>query len=151
MPNLKLMALDGEDLDIVSAHVQDAIVKVGDLGWHPREGRFVMAMNRFAWEAAVEDAPRRQGAYERRRACLHFDRVTAVRSCRIARDNPDTVLELLAVRFNETAAPAGEVELVFAGGAGLKLSVECVEAQLSDLGAAWATHVAPVHDLADEA
>lgn len=140
---LKLLALDEEDLAVLSAHVQDAVLKVGDLTYLPRERRFVLAMNRFIWEK--EDASRR--THERRRAALSFDRVRRVQTNCIRRDRPDAVLALLAIEFRPTDAPAGEVTLQFAGGGAVRLEVECIEVRLADLGVAWATAARPVHDL----
>lgn len=143
---LKLLALDEADLSVVSAHVQDAVMKVGDLSYLPKEKRFALAINRFSWE----EADNGRKTHERRRAALVFDRVNAVSSTCLRRDRPDAVLDLLAIRFEETDAPAGHVLLVFAGGAVVRLTVECIEARLADLGAAWATRAKPHHDLAAE-
>lgn len=145
MSDLKLVALDGEDLAIVSAHVQDAVLKVGDMRWMAGSNRFLLAMNRFAREAADETAK----TFERRRAALHFDRVEKVAVSNLRQDRPDAVLVLLAVRFQPTEAPAGHITLDFAGGGAVRLDVECIEAQLADLGAAWATGNKPQHDLDD--
>jgi hypothetical protein len=146
---LKLAAVDEEDLAVLSAHVQDAVLKVADLLNLPKERRFAVGMNRFIWERA--EGGRRQN-YERRRSALIFDRVLGVKTTHIRRDRPDAVLELLAVNFDASDAPAGHVTLVFAGGGGVRLEVECIEARLADLGAAWATRAKPSHDLAiDEA
>jgi hypothetical protein len=143
---LKLLALDEEDLAVLSAHVQDAVLKVGDLAYLPREGRFAVAMNRFIWEKCGADCE----SYERRRAALVFDRVTAARSCHLLRDRKDAVLELLAISFEPDEVPAGKITLHFAAGAAIQLDVECIEARLSDLGPAWATSAMPSHDLAGE-
>ncbi len=145
-PDLKLVALDGEDLAVVSAHVQDSVLKVGDIVWSPKQARFALAMNRFAWEAS---ATGRRKTFVRRRAALHFDRVQSVQVAHIRRDQPEAVLELLAVGFEETDPPAGLVVLYFAGGGAIRLAVECLEAQLADLGAAWQTSAMPTHDLSD--
>lgn len=144
---LRLIALDAEDLAVLSAHIQDAVLKVGQMRWMPGERRFVLGLNRFAWEAMPEGRRPRQD-YQRRRAALHFERVEAVRSTGLDRSAVDTVLELLAIRFELLEAPSGEVVLDFAGGATLRLSVECLEAQLADLGPAWSTPHAPRHVLA---
>lgn len=143
---LRLVALDAEDLAVLSAHVQDAVLKVGDMRWMPREQRFILAMNRFAWDA--EGGGRRRGEYQRRRSALHFARVQAVRSTGINRAATDSVLELLAILFEPRASPSGDVLLDFAGGATIRLAVECVEAQLTDLGPAWSTPHRPRHVLA---
>ncbi|GAB4355651.1 MAG: DUF2948 family protein [Oricola sp.] len=144
MDRLRLMALDGEDLAVVSAQVQDAVTKPEALDFRPREKRFTLVINRFAWDAAAR-AARPGGTYERRQAVLSFARVLNVRSTGIRRGDADQVLSLLTVRFAETDAPAGTIELVFAGGPLIHLDVECVEAQLEDLGGAWETRFKPRH------
>ena len=143
MDKLKLVALDEEDLQIVSAHLQDAVLKVADLDYRPREKRFLVSLNRFVWENSENG--KRQKSYERRRAVLHFERVLAVKAAGVDRQKKDEVLSLLTISFMAGEAPAGTVELVFAGGAALRLDVECIEAQLSDLGAAWETGSKPEH------
>ncbi|KAB2958215.1 MAG: DUF2948 family protein [Rhizobiaceae bacterium] len=142
MDALKLVALDREDLQIVSAHVQDAVMKVGDLHYKPREKRFVVAMNRYAWEDRGGLFRRKR---ERRNAVLHFDRVLAARTHGIDPARPNEVLSLLAVTFAPGEAPAGIVELAFSGGGTIRLDVECIEVRLSDLGAAWQASSTPVH------
>jgi len=66
---LKLLALDEEDLAVLSAYVQDAVLKVSDLVYLPKEQRFAVGMNRFIWEKADG----RRHTYERRRTALTFD------------------------------------------------------------------------------
>jgi hypothetical protein len=138
MPDLKLLALDSEDLEFISATTQDAVVRVGDMGFAKADRRFALLMNRFAWE---EPGRTRQ----RKRAALHFDRVNDVKVSGIDTNAVDGVLELLAIRFTETDAPAGHVDLDFAGGGTVRLTVECLEARLQDLGAAWAAKATPEH------
>jgi hypothetical protein len=142
MDPLKLVALDAQDLNIISAHVQDAVMKVGDLEFQPRHKRFVVAMNRFAWEAG-SGLFRKRG--ERRQSVLHFDRVLSVKAAAIDRDKPAEVLSLLAIRFVEAETPAGTIELDFSGGATIRLDVECIEARLADLGGAWEASSLPSH------
>jgi hypothetical protein len=147
MKILKLMALDKEDLSIVSAYMQDAVLKIADLDFRAGENRFFLAANRFVWEEA--DGKRRK-SYERRRSALHFNRVTAVRSRGFSRRDGDQVLSLLTVNFVPgPEAPGGTIELVFSADVSIELSVECIEAQLSDLGAAWETEFRPTHPLSD--
>lgn len=152
MADLKLMGVDAEDLAILSAHCQDAVVRSAEMSSLPAEGRFVLVMNRFAWEVADERrrfAFTRRKAFERRRSVLHFDRVLRVRQTGVLIGDPDQVLALLAIRFIAGEEPSGTVELVFAGGSAIRLDVECIEAQLSDLGAAWSTQNRPDHDRDD--
>jgi hypothetical protein len=104
-------------------------------------------MNRFGWECA-ESGPRR--SFERRRSALTFDRVRSVKTSGIHRDRPDAVLELLAISFEPADSPGGYVTLIFAGGGAVRIEVECIEARLADLGAAWATAAMPNHELAED-
>jgi hypothetical protein len=142
MDALKLVALDEEDLKIVSAHTQDAVMKVADLEYLARDKRFVVAMNRFAWEERSGFFKRRN---ERRRSVLHFESVLGVKTAGIPRDQPDDVLSLLAIRFQPSEAPAGVIELIFSGGGVIRLEVDYVEARMADLGAAWQASSRPVH------
>jgi hypothetical protein len=145
---LRLFALDADDLAILSAHAQDAVVKIRDMHWLANEKHFVLAINRFVWEKAAGRRWRLTREYQRRRAVLHFARVENVRSTGIDRAAAETVLSLLAMRFDPAEPPAGEVVLEFAGGATIRLEVECIEAELGDLGPAWSTDHAPRHALA---
>jgi len=141
MDLLKLIALDREDIEVVSAHLQDAVVKVADVHWRPAENRLVVAVCRFDWESAYGANPQ----YRRRLAALRFDRVLSCKCRHVAPHDKDTILNLLAVEFNETDAPAGIVTLVFSGGAALRLEVECLEAELADLGPMWTAAKCPHH------
>lgn len=143
MTDLKLIALDTEDLDVISATTQDAIVRVGDMGYAKADRRFALLMNRFAWEDGAVKARGQAGV--RKRAALHFERVTGVRIAGFDPTAHDGVLALLTIRFTETDAPGGHVDLAFAGGGTVRLDVEVLEARLQDLGAAWAAKVKPEH------
>lgn len=141
LDHLKFVVLDEEDLEVVSAHLQDAVVKVADVLWRPAENRVVVVLNRFDWEGVQSGSPE----YRRRRSALRFERVL---SCKCRSVNPagkDAILNLLAVEFAETDSPAGAVTLIFSGGAALRLEVECLEAELADLGPSWTTGVCPAH------
>jgi hypothetical protein len=144
---LRLVALDREDLAILSAHLQDAVLKVADIKWMRSERRLVLTLNRFVWEALDERLWRKRD-YQRRRSALHFARVDSVRSANIDCSAKDTVIELLAIQFEARDVPSGEVVLIFAGDATMRIGVECLEAQLTDLGPAWSTPHVPRHMLA---
>jgi Protein of unknown function (DUF2948) len=140
MDLLRLVAFDQEDLAIVSAHLQDAIVRVGDLAYLPHERRFAIAARRFDWEANPGEPPRR------RLTGLHFERVQAVRVRGIDRDDRDAALDLLAITFEESDPPGGTVTLIFADGAAIQADVECLEMQMKDLGPVWEAESRPNHD-----
>lgn len=142
MPDLRLIALDNEDLEVISAFTQDAVMRVADIGLSKSDSRFALLMNRFVWESSD---PRGRG--ERRRSALHFDYVRDVKSEGINLNAREGVLELLAIRFTSNDNPSGIITLDFAGGGKIELGVDCLEARLQDLGAAWAAKAKPVHAL----
>ena len=135
---LKLIALDAEDLAVVSAHLQDAVGKVGDMAYLPREMRFAMLVNRFDWTAEE-----RQNL--RCRTALRFERVLGARARGIDLVDKDAVVNLLAVEFDEIEAPGGVVTLYFSGDAAIELAVEVLEGELADLGPQWQARHRPHH------
>ena len=122
------------------------MAKAADVLWRPQEKRLVVALNRFDWESAQSAEPE----YRRRRAALRFERVLSCQSRNVNPAGKDAVLNLLAVEFSETDAPAGVVTLTFSGGAAVRLEVECLEAELADLGPTWTTTARPVHAVGEE-
>jgi len=147
MELLKLVALDAEDLEILSAHVQDAVMRVGDMAFVPARNRFAMVLNRFDWASANAS---RDKTMERRRAALRFERVLGAQIQNLRQKAESAAVELLAIQFEETETPEGFVTLVFAGGGAVRLRVECIEAELHDLGPAWRAKSRPWHELADD-
>ena len=144
MPDVKLIALDAEDLAVISAHLQDAVVSVGDMAYLKTERRFALLANRFDWEQATGPGNMTK-AFARRRAGLRFECVEVAKIAGIDLKKPKDILSLLAIEYEEGEAPAGFVTLRFSGGAAIRLQVECIEAELKDLGAAWATKKIPEH------
>src|SRR4029077_9123392 len=115
MVPVKFVALDKEDLEVVSTHLQDAAVKVADVRWRPRERRLVLALDRFDWEAWTAATP----DLRRCRSALRFERLQACKCRNIDPAAKDKVLNLLTVEFQETDPPGGVVTLTFSGGATL--------------------------------
>jgi Protein of unknown function (DUF2948) len=138
MPLVKLTALDAEDLEVISAHMQDAVIRSEDIKFLRRSCKFALIANRFVWE--------HEGQPERRRAGLHFDRVRVVKSRRIKLGEVGLIFSLLAIRFEPDDVPSGTVVLEFSGGGAIHLGVECIEARLEDLGPAWDTPHVPSHE-----
>ncbi|MFY9692909.1 MAG: DUF2948 family protein [Xanthobacteraceae bacterium] len=141
--DLKLVALDKDDIEVVSAHVQDALVKVGDIFWQQREHRFMMAINRFDWMSAVDGNA--NADYRRCRTALRFERVKACKCHNLDQTDKGALLNLLTVEFAESDAPAGVVSLIFSGGGVIRLDVECLEAELADLGEVSVAALCPDH------
>ena len=139
MEPLKPAVFDADDLAVVSAHLQDAILRVGDLSYLPDRRRFATVLRRFDWEVP--------GEARRRLSGLQFERVLGVRTRGIDRARVDESLSLLAVTFTAGEPPGGTAELVFAGGGTVQLQLECLEAAMKDLGPVWSAETTPEHDL----
>ena len=137
---LKLIALDEEDLAIISAHVQDSCVQSEEITWLPGQKRFVLATMRYDWSAAAS------GRHERVGSVLRFDRVLKVAQIGLNPGDKAATLNLLAVSFEETDAPSGLVTLAFFGGAAVRLEVECLEGELRDIGPRREAEVCLGHD-----
>jgi hypothetical protein len=143
MELLKLVALDRDDIEVVSTHLQDATLTVGDVRWRPAEKRLVIGLARFDWEGSLAGNPK----FQRRSTALRFDRVNAIKCRNVDCKDKRRPLNLLAVEFTETDSPGGVVTLTFSGGAALRLQVECLECELVDLGPVWpAACCPPAHD-----
>ena len=131
---LRLLAEDADDLHIISAALQDAILRPVDIVWEPASRRVTLKLSRFCWECGGT----------RVRAAMQFGDVLAVKSRGLPR-LPDTPLELLAIHFFEAEAPGGRAILMFAGGGDLRVDVECLDAVVTDLSERWPARVAPTH------
>lgn len=135
---LRLLAQDADDLAVISAALQDAVLKVGDIHFEAKARRLTVAMNRFRWEA---------GARQRVRTALQLGGVLTVQARKIRRDRKDAVLELLALTFDPGEAPGGVITFSFAGGGDLRGQVECIDAVLADVSEPWPTPRAPAHEV----
>ena len=131
---LRLLAEDADDLHIISAALQDAILRPVDIVWEPSSRRVTLKLSRFCWECGGT----------RVMAAMQFGDVTAVKSRRLPR-LPESALELLAMDFEPGEAPGGRVILMFAGGGDLRIDVECLDAVLTDLSERWPARLAPTH------
>ncbi|HZV21248.1 MAG TPA: DUF2948 family protein [Hyphomicrobiales bacterium] len=146
---LKLIALDQEDLKILSAHLQDAVLRMSDMCYRPSEQRFAAILSRFDWLSAEEGTGGDQSNLRRCKCVLRFDRVRRAQIHKVRPGQPFEVAELLAVTYEEVEPPSGHVTLYFAGGGAIRLEVECIEAELSDLGTSWRTALKPAHSIVE--
>lgn len=142
MSGLKLLALDTEDLSVISTHMQDSVFKLKDVAFEPKHGQFTLSANRFVWESTEK----KNLPPERCRSVVFLKRVSAVRSQSLNLADREQVLSLLAMRFTPNGdGPDGLVELALSGGGTIALDVECIEAQLTDVSGAWETSTKPHH------
>lgn len=144
---VKLTAADPEDLEMLSARVQDATAKLKDIAWLPRGRRFAILLNRYRWEEGGK-GPQKNDKGSRVRSGLHFDSVLKVESQNVKQGLGEAVVSLLAIKFTPTMAddPSGVIELQLAGGGTFRLTVECIDAGLSDLTGPWAARARPDHE-----
>lgn len=135
---LRLLAEDAEDLAVISAALQDAVAKIGDIAFDRQARTLTIALNRYRWE--------KKGG-ERVRAGLQISCVLAVKARNLKQGVKDAVVDLLAVRFEPgPEAPAGAIVLNFAGGGDLRLDVECIDVVLADVSLAWPSRGKPRHE-----
>lgn len=132
---LRLIAEDDEDLKVISAALQDAVAKIGDINFEAKARRLTIAFNRFRWEAGGE----------RVRSAVQIGGVLEVKARRLRREARQAVVELLALTFEPGEAPGGAVVFAFAGGGDLRVEVECIDAALADLSDPWPTPRTPGH------
>jgi len=142
---LRLIAEDEDDLAIISAHLQDAVMRIGDLAYLPMSRRFAAFLNRYCWEGCGDDQ-----LGERTRSGLHFNNVLKVQAMNVRQSNPDAVVELLALRFHPTEGGAGFVDLMLAGGGCIRLEVEAIDAALRDVSEHWPARARPAHSLEEK-
>lgn len=139
---LRLLAHDAEDLAVLSAALQDAIAKIGDIRWDAQARTLTIACNRFRWETLGQRAK----AGERVRSALQFGDVAGVQARNLRRDAKGAVVELLSIGFEAAEeAPAGVVTLTFAGGGDMRVSVDCLDVALADVSDPWSTPRTPGH------
>ena len=139
---LKLYGRDAEDMQVISACLQDAVGQIGDMAYLEAERRFVLLVNRYCWETEKADM--------RVRAALQISGVGAIAYRGLNLRRRDGVVALLSVQFEPSDAPAGMVRLIFSGGGEIRLEVEACEAILEDISAPWAARSQPAHE-SDEA
>ena len=134
---LRLIAEDEEDLSIISAALQDAVTKIGDIHFDKGTRTLTVALNRYRWE--------KKGG-ERIRAGLQFSSVLSVKARNLKQGVKDAVVDLLAVTFHTDEEPGGTITLTFAGGGDLKLEVECIDVVLADVSLSWPSRSRPKHE-----
>ncbi len=140
--NLKLLAKTKEDIRVVSAYLQDAIVNVSDLANLKKNKIFLMQLNRFMWEDVEKGVFRKN---KRIRTILKFENVIKVHAKNINQSKGDKFLDFLAIETNQMIDNNYEMKIVFAGDSILRIIAEVIEVTLDDQGKAWDTKNIPKH------
>ena len=140
--NLKLIARTEEDLRVVSAHLQDAIVNVSDIANLKKNKIFLIQLNRFMWEDIEKGVFRKN---KRIRTILKFDNVISVYSKNIKQSKKDKFLDFLTIESNLMPDNNYEMKIVFAGDLIIRIISEVIEVTLDDQGEPWNTKNIPKH------
>lgn len=135
---LRLIAEDSDDLQVISAAVQDAVTQAGNLSYKSRQHRFTMELNRYRWEEGQEK--------ERVRTLLAVDGVLAVRVRGLPQNDPELVISVLSLRFEPTEEPGGTLYILLAGDGEIALDVEALDVTLLDSEQSWPTKSMPDHE-----
>jgi hypothetical protein len=151
---LKLRAEDEEDIQVLSACLQDALVAVGDMKFLKEEHRFVLVANRFCWEdesldtfPTMTDGETDESVHERVHCGVRLETVTGVKVRGFDPRDSGRILELLAITV-EGAPERPEVRLIFSGDAEILLNTERVLCLMEDLDEHWPTAFRPKHPVA---
>ncbi|WP_158915033.1 DUF2948 family protein [Caulobacter sp. S45] len=138
---LRLLALDADDLKVISAALQDAIAHVGDIRFEAQARRVTILFNRYRWEGGECEG----GSGERVCAALQFGDVSRVRQRGMTSEDPGALVSCMAVDFEPCEAPGGSVLFRFCHGGDLRVEVDCIDAVLADVSEPWPATRAPDH------
>ena len=142
--NLKLNAISDEDLNVVSAHLQDSIAQVKDIVHLKKNRIFLVQFNRFMWEDIEKGVFRRN---KRVISVLKFENVISVYSKNLNQKNKDRFLDFLAIETKLLSDKSYEIKLNFAGDILIKINAEVIECFLEDTSDPWETKNKPKHDI----
>tara|TARA_B100001057_G_scaffold443892_1_gene480386 strand:+ start:17 stop:460 length:444 start_codon:yes stop_codon:yes gene_type:complete len=141
--NLKLIAKTDDDLRVISAHLQDSIVKTSDIANLKKNRIFLMQLNRFMWEDVEKGVFRKN---KRIRTVLKFENVLKVSSKNVNQKKNDRFLDFLAIETFKMPDKNYEMNLIFSGDVVIKLVTEAIEVTLDDQGSPWESKNKPKHN-----
>ncbi len=145
---LRLRAVDQEDLHVIAACLQDALVPLNEMAYMADDQRFMAAFDRFQWEQANTNA---EGAgLMICQSALRVDHVHKVKYRGIDHDLDGIKFELLTIGLEPVDRGGFDIDLLFAGNVAIKLHVSAVDVVLEDFGEPLAAPTAPRHDLSDD-
>ena len=141
--NLKLIAKTDADLRVISAHLQDSIVKTSDIANLKKNRIFLMQLNRFMWEDVEKGVFRKN---KRIRTVLRFENILKVTSKNVNQKKNDRFLDFLAIETFKMPDKNYEMNLIFSGDTVIKLIMEAIELTLDDQGSPWESKNKPKHN-----
>ena len=141
--NLKLIAKTNEDLRVISAHLQDSIVKTSDIANLKKNKIFLMQLNRFMWEDVEKGVFRKN---KRIRTVLKFENVLTASSKNVNQKKNDRFLDFLAIESFKMPDKNYEMNLIFSGDIIIKLITEAIDVTLDDQGSPWESKNRPSHE-----
>ena len=141
--NLKLLAISDEDLRVVAAHLQDAIVSIQEIVSLKKNRIFLIQLNRFMWEDVEKGVFRKN---KRIRTVLKFDNVVSVTSKNINIKKDKKFLDFLTIESNLLPDKSYEIKLIFSGDAAIKIKTEVIDVTLDDQGSPWESKTQPKHN-----
>jgi len=141
--NLKLLATSEEDLKVISAHLQDAIVAIQETANLKKNRIFLIQLNRFMWEDVEKGVFRKN---KRIRTILKFDNIISVSSKNINTGDKKNFLDFLTIESNLLPDKSYEIKLVFSGDCVIKIKAEVIDVTLDDQGSSWESKTQPKHD-----
>ena len=141
--NLKLLATSDEDLRVIAAHLQDAIVSIKDIANLKKNRIFLIQLNRFMWEDVEKGVFRKN---KRIRTFLKVDNVISVLSKNINIKDATSFLDFLTIESSLLPDKSYEIKLIFSGNSVIRIKVEVIDVSLDDQGAPWETKTQPKHD-----
>jgi hypothetical protein len=141
--NLKLLATSNEDLNVIAAHLQDAIVSVQDAANLKKNRIFLIQLNRFMWEDVEKGLFRKN---KRIRTILRFDNIISVSSKNVNTNKKKKFLDFLTIESNQLPDKSFEINLIFSGDSVIKIKTEVIDVTLDDQGSPWESKTQPKHD-----
>jgi|TARA_B110000444_G_scaffold151072_1_gene141375 hypothetical protein len=141
--NLKLLATSDEDLRVIAAHLQDAIVSVQDIASLRKNRIFLIQLNRFMWEDVEKGVFRKN---KRIRTILKFDNVISILSKNIKTKDDKFFLDFLTIESNLLPDKSYEIKIIFSGDSVIKIKAEVIDVTLDDQGSSWEARIQPKHD-----
>ena len=141
--NLKLLATSDEDLRVVAAHLQDAIVSLQDIVNLKSNRIFLIQLNRFMWEDVEKGVFRKN---KRIRTVLKFDNVISIMSKNINIKEDKHFLDFLTIECTSMPDKSYEIKLIFSGDSIIKIKAELIDVTLDDQGTPWESKTEPKHN-----